>query len=40
MKKFFQKYKPRKMRFWDYSHFQNNILRGALLSELFYFNIE
>ena len=40
MKKSLQKYKPEKTKFWDYKHFQNNILRGDLLSELFYFNIK
>ena len=40
MKKSFQKYKPRIIKFRDYRHFQNNAFREDLLSELLNFNIE
>ena len=40
MKKSFQKYKPRIIKFWDYRHFQNHAFREDLLSELLNFNIE
>ena len=40
MKKYFQKYKPRIIKFPDYKHFQNNAFREDLLYELLYFNTE
>ena len=40
MKKSFQKYKPRIIKFRDYRDFQNNAVREDLLSELLNFNIE
>ena len=40
MKKFFQKCKPRKIKFRDYRHFQNNAFREDLLSELLSLNTE
>ena len=40
MKKSFQKYKPRIIKFRDYRHFQNNPFREDLLSELLDFSIE
>ena len=40
MKKYFQKYKPRIIKFPDYKHFQNNAFREDLLCELLYFNTE
>ena len=39
-KKFFQKYKPRIIKFRVYRNFQNNILTEDLLSELLNFNVE
>ena len=40
MKKSFQKYKRRIIKFQDYKHFQNNAFREDLLCELLNFNIE
>ena len=40
MEKYFQKYKPRIIKFRDYRHFQNSAFREDLLSELLNFNIE
>ena len=40
MSKSFQKYIPRKIKFRDYRHFQNNAFREDLLSELLNLSIE
>ena len=40
IKKYFQKYKPRKINFWDYRYFQNNAFREKLLPEILNLNVE
>ena len=40
MKKSFHKYKPRKRKFRDYRHFQNNAFREDLLFKLLNLNIK